>query len=311
MTLVLPGLATQPISIYVETAPPSKSDRPTVDEGQAPPGDAEIRFAELRADKPARQTRGDRLFASLFATPYGPVAYRTFVSASASEPEPVYGLSDKDVTRMHNYISAMADGDRERRWLSGGILVGLGAENLVGAAVAYSDSPRWKGAGDRGGAIGAAVLGSALLGTGITLLTLKTPGQRALETFEHEMATEPNRSIALAKTDQSLEDLAHSDRRGRAITFWVLEGIGALYATAATLSLLYPAQGEAKLQPSTAAAVYVLSASFLAAGFAFRNLFEPQTERLLKLYRSDPDLKIQFGVTPTPSGGVVGLSGSF
>jgi hypothetical protein len=311
MTLVLPGEATQPISIYVETAPLSKSDRPTVDERQAPPGDAEIHLSELRSDKPVRQTRGDRLFASLFATPYGPVAYRTFLSASASEPEPVYGLSDKDVTRMHNYISAMADGDRERRWLSGGILVGLGAGNLVGAAVGYSDSPRWKGAGGRGGAIAAAVVGSALLGTGITLLCLKTPGQRAFETFEHEMATEPNRSIALAKTDQALEDLARSDRRGRAITFWVLEGIGALYATAVTAGLLYPEQGEAKLQPSNAAAIYVLSASFIGAGFAFRNLLEPQTERVLKLYRSDPDLKVRFGVAPTPSGGVVGLSGSF
>jgi hypothetical protein len=40
-------------------------------------------------------------------------------------------------------------------------------------------------------------------------------------------------------------------------------------------------------------------------------MIETPTERLLKLYRSDPGLKVQVGIAPTPSGGVVGLSGQF
>jgi hypothetical protein len=45
-------------------------------------------------------------------------------------------------------------------------------------------------------------------------------------------------------------------------------------------------------------------------GIAIRYVDLP-TERVLKLYRSDPDLQVHLGVVPTPSGGMVGLSGKF
>jgi hypothetical protein len=69
--------------------------------------------------------------------------------------------------------------------------------------------------------------------------------------------------------------------------------------------------GNDKLQPSSAALLYGLSGMLAAGGYAFRFAFETPTERLLKLYRSDPGLKVQVGIAPTTSGGVVGLSGRF
>ena len=46
-------------------------------------------------------------------------------------------------------------------------------------------------------------------------------------------------------------------------------------------------------------------------GRGFIDLEDGRVERLLKLYRTDPDLQVHLGVVPTPSGGMVGLSGRF
>jgi hypothetical protein len=131
-----------------------------------------------------------------------------------------------------------------------------------------------------------------------------------LEAFENEVASGRNKPAAFAKTEQALEDLAKSDRRYHNIMFGFLEVMGASYATLATLELIRPGEGDNKLQPSGAVLLYGMSALMVGLGFAIRYIELP-TERLLKLYRTDPDLQIHLGVVPTPSGGMVGLSGRF
>jgi hypothetical protein len=124
------------------------------------------------------------------------------------------------------------------------------------------------------------------------------------------VASGQNKPAAFAKTEQALEDLAKSDRRYRNILFGFLEVMGVGYATLATIALVRPAAGDQKLQPSGAAVLYGGAAFMMTFGFALRYVELP-TERLLKLYRSDPDLQVHLGVVPTPSGGMVGLSGKF
>jgi hypothetical protein len=131
-----------------------------------------------------------------------------------------------------------------------------------------------------------------------------------LETFEKELAGGKTRPAAFAQTEQALENLAKSDRRYRNIMFGILEVMGATYATLATVGLIWPSGGDNKLQPSGATILYGSAALTMGLGFALRYAELP-TERLLKLYRTDPDLQIGLGVVPTPSGGMVGLSGRF
>jgi hypothetical protein len=310
MTLVLPGPVSQGVSIYVQKPATSSADRPVVNQHSAPAGEAEIHLAELVSTKPTVLARGDHLFMSLFAAPYGPLAYHTYLAARASEAEPVYGVSDRDVTRMHHYIAEMASSDRKQRLVGGTALLGFGATVATSAAVSYADSPRWSGFGSKGEAMGFGVAGALTMGLGVGLLARKTSGELVLEAFEKEVASGQNKPAAFAKTEQALEDLARSDRRYRNIMFGLLEVLGASYAALATLELIRPGQGDQKLQPSGAALLYGSSALMMGLGFAIRYIELP-TERLLKLYRTDPDLQIHLGVVPTPSGGMVGLSGRF
>ncbi len=310
MTLVLPGPASQSVSIYVEQRTGSKTDHPVVSEHNAPAGDGEIRLAELASAKPSMLARGDHLFMSLFAAPYGPVAYRTFLAASAAQAEPVYGVGDREVTRMHHYISEMADSDRKLRLISGGVILGVGTVLATSAFVSYADSPHWSGFGSRGEALAFAGGGALIMGLGALRLFGQTSGELVLEAFEKEVASGQNKPAAFAKTEQALEDLAKSDRRYRNFLFGFLEVAGVSYATLATIALARPAAGDQKLQPSGAAVLYGGAAFMMAFGIAIRYVDLP-TERVLKLYRSDPDLQVHLDVVPTPSGGMVGLSGKF
>ena len=312
LTVVLPGPAAQAVSIYVEHQPAKEDGRPLVIERAAPAGDGEIHLANLTTAEPALAARGDRLFGSIFAVPYGRVAYAKFVAVNVSETNVVYGVSDTDVLRMQNYITAMAESDRQMRKLAGGIFLGAGATIAATAIASYADTPRYGTGGTRGGAIFGASLGTLLLGGGVARLLIPTSGESALEVFKAEVASAQNKPVAFAKTEEALEKIARRDRMGRNFGFWYYEALAASGITVATMALAKPSWfGNDKLQPSSAALLYGLSGMLAAGGFAIRFAFETPTERLLKLYRSDPGLKVQVGIAPTPSGGMVGLSGQF
>ena len=310
LTLVLPAPASQGFTVHVVEQAASEVERPVVREHAAPAGEGEIRLAELTGARPSVSSRGNRLFGSLFAMPYGPLAYREFLTASDSQPETVYGISEKDAARMHNYIAAMADSDRKSRRLTGTVATLFGGALAAGALVSYADSPRWSGIGSRGESIAFAITGGLIAGAGISLFATRSAGELALDTFEKEAAAGRDRPAAFAKTEQALENLARRDRRNRWIVFCAWEAAGLGYATWATVGLVHPASGDAKLQPSGATILYGISTLFLAGGFAMLSLDLP-TERLLKLYRKDSDLQLRLGATPTPSGAAVGLSGRF
>jgi len=309
MTLVLPGPPAQGVSIYVQRQAASQSERPTVDLHEAPVSDSEIRLAELAATQPASSARGDRLFTSLFATPFGPVAYRQYLAARVAEPEPVYGLSEQDMAHMHNYMREMAGSDRTMRLVGGGILLGVGAIVSSAALVSYGDSPRWSGFGGKRGAMIGGFAGLLTLGMGTWILASKTSGERVLQTFQKEMESGHGRPAAFARTEEALEDMAKSDRRYRRIMLGVYVGVGLFLVALPTYDLMRPAT-RGSVKPSAAVAAYGGAAMWIGLGFAL-NGTELPTERLLRLYRSDPGLQLQWGVVPTASGGMIGLSGKF
>jgi hypothetical protein len=310
MTVVLPAPANQGVSIYVERPAATQADRPMVAEHDAPAGEDDIRLAEVSSSKPAALARGDRLFSSLFATPYGPVAYRSFLAASSAEAEQVYGVNNRDVSTMYKYMFEMADADRKLRLVGGGLLLGIGVTNAVWILTSYADSPRWAGVGGKGALVFDGTLDAVCLGLGAWILARRTSGETVLETFEKELANGKNEPAAFARTEQSLENLANSDRRYRNIMFGAFETLGAINVVTMTVILVHPFAGVKKPQPSQAAATYASGALLMGLGFAVRWMELP-TERLLRLYRADPVLKIQPSLMPLPGGGMVGLSATF
>jgi hypothetical protein len=309
MTLVLPGPPDQSVTIYVERAADRPTDRPTVEQYEAPATNTEIRLAELEPADPASLARGARLFAALFETPYGPVAYRSYLAARATESEPVYGLRDRDIAQMYHYTSEMAAADRKLRLVGGGLLLVIGFSSTAVAAASYFDTPRWSVIGGRtSGAIGTAVT-LTTLGLGTWVLARKSDGERVLETFQREVASGEGQATAFIRTEAALEAMAKSDRRWRNIMCGVFVAIGLINLGSASVQLANPPMRR-ELQPSTAANIIAAGALMITLGVAARTMDLP-TERLLRLYRSDPGLQVGLDVAPVAGGASLGLSGTF
>ena len=308
MTITVPGDSEEPLSIFVQKSSLGGTGRPTVVEYVTPGGAQPVKPLELASVEPAVGSRGDRLFGTLFETAYGPLAYAQYERELTSSPEPVYGLAEADLARMHNYLNALAGEDRYMR--SGAGLMGVGLGAMAGsAAVALGfDSEARRDYPVGIAAMGA--VGAGLLGAGLYSLLTPSRGELALRTFEQEVAaSHGNGAIAFVKTEEWLEKLAAAERTRRSVTFWGLEGLGVGIAGLATAIAVAPPDD---LRRNTVAPglLYTEAALLMSMGF-FVRLSDTPTERMLKLYRDDPGLKIHFGAAPTASGATFGLSGTF
>ncbi len=310
MTVVLPGTSQEELGISIERKPAEASGRPTVFEHVVPAGQAPVVVAALNGKAPSTTARGGRLFGSIFAQPYGPLAYAQYVQRSVDAPEPVYGLTDEDLSRAHNYLEAMAGLDRTTRSGTGYGLIAVGALT-IGAAVGFAldseDRARYP-------AVLGATAGFGLLFVGGGLYSLLTPstGERALQTFDAEVAGgQGNRALAFVKTEQFLTEMAERERRSRTNGFWLMEGVGLGMAGLGTLLVLDPPPESSNRNIMLSPAVfYTYSAILIAGGFLVRSIETP-TERFLKLYHDDPGLKLRVGPVAMPGGGGLSVTGRF
>ena len=209
---------------------------------------------------------------------------------------------------MHNYLTALAGEERFTRNATGIVAVGFGA--MVGsAAIALSfDAAERK---DHPAAIAVTGgIGAAFIGGGLYSLLVPSSGERALTTFEQELeANRTNRELAFVKTEEWLAKVAASERLKRNIAFWGMEALGVGIAGLATSVALDPPPNSRDFAVAPAL-LYTEAALMMAMGIFVKSSDTP-TERMLKLYREDPGLKLHFGFAPTPQGGTFGLSGTF
>ena len=307
MTLVLPEATTQEVSVFEELSYLAPR-RPVVNQRDIPAGDEPIELAATELAKPDVSARGDRIFGALFAEPYGPVAYAQYLKQESKAPEPVYGLTDTDLLRMHNYLSMMADTDHGNRVGVGVAFLGLGGitESLaLGLALDARDRR------DRPGLIyGAAGVGAGLIALGVYDLLTPSTAERALSTFEQEVtASRGNRSYAFLRTERFLSEIAARERFQREIGFWASEVLGVSEIGLATAVAIQPPDGFGN-HAILPAVLYAEAAFLCTTGFVIRGTDTP-TERLLHLYHEDPTLKLHFGAIPTASGFGLGLTGQF
>jgi hypothetical protein len=149
----------------------------------------------------------------------------------------------------------------------------------------------------------------ATLGLGTWVLARKSDGERVLETFQREVASGEGQATAFVRTEAALEAMAKSDRRYRNILCGVFVALGLVNLSVVSVQLATPSLRR-ELQPSAAAGTLASGAFMIAWGLAARTMDLP-TERLLRLYRSDPSLQVGLDVAPVAGGATLGLSGTF
>jgi len=305
LTLVVPDTESLGLSIYQENRP-IVGQKPVLLEHSVEPGNAPIVLAALTRKIPELGARGDRLFGTIFESPYGPLAYAKFMQEMATAPEPVYGLNDADLARMDHYLAALAGQDRTQRTGLSEIGIGaLGAGLTTGLLLDRETRQHYPTAIITMGAIS---LGA--VGAGLYYSLTKSPGEQALDSFRMERASLRNNSAQLfVKTESWLDRVAAQERARRQTYFWVFEGLGLSLATLATIGAVAP--DKATSNPYMLPAMLYAESAFLMGMGAFLVTQPTPTERMLNLYHDDPGLKIHFGAAASSNGAALGFSGSF
>lgn len=309
--IVLPAATEHDLSIFVQSAGATPGAPPLLVEHALARGSDTVRLSELAAGPPLVASRGHRLFGTLFSLPYGPISYAEFEKTRRSAPEPVYGVREEDVTRMGNYVRAMADLDRFQRSVSAVTFGAVGG--LLGGVVIAGQFAEPKI--EREATIGGGAAAAAFLGLGLYLGLTDSTGEKALEAFESELRAGPtSKGLAFARTEEKLEEIADNERTRRQVGFWSMQLLGAGLATLSTVALLDDSERE---EPGVFVSLYGSAALMSGLGF-YILASETPVERMLRLYREDPGTKLRtgaelrFGVAPVRSGGMAfGVSGSF
>lgn len=294
----------QALSLFVQTAGAKQGAPPSLLELPVLAGSEPVDVALLQAQPPLLAARGDKLFGSLFASPYGPQAYAQYLETSRKEPEQVYGVKDEDITRMGNYLTALSDIDNSQRRAIAVSFTALGGLLAAGGVVGQFAEPRL----DTGPSIGFGVAGAAFGATGLYFALSDGPAEQARLAFEQELrAQRGNRALAFAHTEQKLRDVARAERSRRLVSFWLMQGLGLGMATVATIGVIKDDGSE------TGGHAWLYGSAALTSGLGFFVLgMETPTERLLRLYHDDPGLKLRAGVAAMPGGGMgFGIGGTF
>ena len=309
MRLVLPDEPDTEYSLYVQSE--GDDGRVVVRE----------HVLELRADSdllalqtattPSQQARGKhRLFERLFGEPYGPEALAGYKKRAATEPAPVFGVTDDDVDRMHNYLKQFAEEGRSHRITGGVMSLGFGA---VAGSAAIALLTRPDRAQHQNQIFLSSGLSAGLLGLGLAASLKLSHGELALESFEHTLLRgADDRARAFVDTDSWLGRIAKRQRRTRRFLMWAFEAAAASMAAAATLELFDEVHGsQARRERAVSLSlVYSGAAMFSAIGVVV-GLRESPAERMIRLVREDPGLKLHLTPSLGPSAFGLSLGGSF
>jgi hypothetical protein len=261
---------------------------------------------------PAQARGQDEIFEDFFAHPYGPQAYEIHVHGRRDAPDPVFGISPADERRMRHYLGNMARADRHDRLLLGGTLVGSGAIfGALGAATLQVS-----GSDDSAETMSYVLLvgGGAGLAAGLYKLLFRSEGEKAYHTFEAELCR-PGASAesVIARTEAHLHAMAAREYRRRKLAEIIAYIGGGLYVALGVAMGIAMSRDE-RLSDNVSyllpIAVGTAGLGMIGLGVATRYIETPM-ERMLRLYREDPDLSISVSVAPVRGGAGVGVSGTF
>jgi hypothetical protein len=308
MTITIADPEPSDLMLYVQAS--DSAQRVVVSEHAAPSGAEPVVLASLSARTPELATRGRRIFGTLFSEPYGKSALARFTEESARTPEPVFGVTRDDLARMHDYLQQFAELDRSRRIVTSTFALGVaGVAGSAAAALAIKD--------DRHESLNKIALSASVsagfLGVGLLTALRPSNGERALASFEHELKLGGSHGArAFAETESWLARIATRERRVRKIVLWTSQFVALDLAAAASVRLALQAR-DAPGQHDRALTVAMLysAALFTSAYGAVVGARESASERMLKLYREDPGLKLHVTGSVGASSAGLGIGGRF
>ena len=308
MTLVMPESEQGELSFYVQGA--DTSARAVITEQAAPEGTETVQLAALAQRSPSARARGSRLFGELFVKAYGPLALAAYVTETATTPEPVFGLTQEDLGRMNTYLKQFAQEGHARRVLGSVLTLGMGTVLGSGAIALGATHHHGQAVG---GIIGLSVGAGALLSLGTVTALRPSNGERALRSFEEELRVDGQKGAhAFVETERWLTRLQERERVRRKLSFWLFQAAAAGMAAGAIATLAAPAHGDSEHHDRA------LSSAILFSGAAFYSVFgvvirsmRTPAERMLDLYREDPKMKFNVGVSAGPNSFGLSLSRSF
>ncbi len=310
LTVLVPA-GEQGLSV-VQWRPGARIDAPpTISEVEIPGGSGVVSLAALAPRPVSSAARGGAaMFANLFQSPYGPRAFAQWQRQRAAAPEPVYGLGAADESRMRHYLTFIADSEKLVWRGFSRALMATGGFLLLGSGASYFAMPRWEG--QRDAAVLAGAMGVGIMGIGLNMILSKPWGQSALESFEAELRAAPeNNALAVARTESFLDRIAAREALTKRWTAGLFVGLAISAATRTTLEI---AEHRVTLQHQPASIAVGYGAAALLGLTAWQILTaETFSERMLRLYREDPDLRPRFAFTPvsTERGFGFGVAGSF
>jgi hypothetical protein len=313
LTITVPGDPDQEITIAQWHAVHALADRPTITEYTALSGTGPVALAQLQARPAGATGRGtDALFGQLFAMPYGPDAYAAFSqSERAPVAEPIYGIRRSDETRMRRYLTEISDSERAQRKVAGYTTAIAGM--FVGGIYGYTALSRHDANPSGMWPLGA--LGGLMVAGGLWQALRISPGERALISFENAIRVPgASRASVMAQTESHLEEMVRKNERTRSLAAGAfLVGAG----VASAFGIWEVGWGGPDGVRSGQLGVAWFGGAAALVGFAvLMNDGRMPAEHVLRLYRSDPDLRegdssLHLDVAPVRGGTTVGVSGRF
>jgi hypothetical protein len=238
----------------------------------------------------------DQLFRRLFTVPFGPAALARYNAERAAAPAPLFGISHDEAIRMAHLLAQVDDEQREFRWLSGGLVVALGAATMAGAAL----TPSYIGSELARGSV--ALGGAALVGLGTYQLFRHPASEHLHGDLERGLTSHADPGQLVANIDRRLHTAAAAAALGRRIEL----GVGALLV-AGSATMYAVGRHEIDYARPVITATAALGAMMIVAGS-----LESPIERTTRLWDDDPGVALpRIGLVPVARGAALALSGTF
>jgi hypothetical protein len=276
-----------------------------------PASTAPVVLADLSAEPAQSASRGGQeIFRGLFVRPFGPHALAAYQEERRDTPEPVYGLSLEDTSRMGLLLEQLSASERYQRRSMAGINLAFAAAS--GTFFGLASQAGGLKSGERTAFLFSGTLLTGLgLGAGLYRLLHVSERERILEDFRAKMAAPgADQARIAAAIEERTVQVQTEERRRRKWALIMGYTITGLTAGAVVMNELSTEQSRDYRMLERG---FLLGVGGMLLGTTLKEqLTTSPTDNFIELWRQDPHrLSLDFSAAPTRGGGLVGLSGKF
>lgn len=253
---------------------------------------------------------GREIFRGLFVRPFGPRALVAYQEEHRRAPEPVYGLSHEDTSRMGLLLEQLSASARHDRRTMGGINLALAG--IYGTYFGLAEGTSGLKRDERIGIlVGGVLLTGINLGAGLYRLLRSSERERVLEYFRLEMSKPGADQARIAATieERLVQIQAEERRRRKGVLIGGYIATGLIAGCVALNEVSRDQSREYRLIERG----FVLGVGAMILGLTLKEqLSTSPTDKLIELWHKDPRrVRVDVSAAPVPGGGVVGMTGRF